>query len=56
MNIMTSGKGYRWKCLKCGYVLPNESDLLKVCPDCGVVGEFVKEAEREYIRPLKAVR
>ena len=31
-----------WKCTKCGYELPKESDLLKVCPGCGALGEFVR--------------
>lgn len=35
-------RNYRWKCTKCGYELPKESDLLKVCPGCGALGEFVK--------------
>ena len=39
---MTKGKTYRWKCSKCGCVLPKESDLLKICPDCRAFGEFVK--------------
>ena len=37
-------KNYRWKCFKCGYRLPEKSDLLKICPECGAFGEFVKEA------------
>ena len=29
-----------WRCVKCGYELPRESDLLKICPGCGALGEF----------------
>lgn len=39
-----SKKNNVWRCSKCGYTLPKESDLLKVCPECGAFGEFVKEA------------
>ena len=38
---MTS-KSYLWKCFKCGYILPEESDLLKICPNCNALGEFIK--------------
>lgn len=40
---MAKRKSYRWKCPKCGHVLPQGSDLLKMCPDCKAIGEFVKE-------------
>ena len=37
---------YKWICLKCGYLLPPKSDLLKICPQCKATGEFkrIKEA------------
>lgn len=40
---MTKRKNHRWRCSKCGYVLPKGSDLLKICPECKVFGKFVKE-------------
>ena len=43
-GVLMSKKNNVWRCSKCGYTLPKESDLLKVCPECGAFGEFVKEA------------
>ena len=31
-----------WICEICGYELPKQSDLLKVCPNCNALGHFVK--------------
>ena len=42
-------KGIIWKCDKCGYELPKESDLLKICPGCGVLGEFVRIRKSDKI-------
>ena len=43
--LKSTGKKGSWKCSECGYELPKESDLLKVCPSCGALGEFVRDVE-----------
>ncbi len=37
-----------WICEICGYELPKQSDLLKVCPNCNALGHFIK-SKRYFI-------
>ena len=42
-----------WICEICGYELPKQSDLLKVCPNCNALGHFVKS--RKYFLVSKRI-
>jgi hypothetical protein len=39
-----------WICEICGYELPEQSDLLKICPNCNALGHFVKSKKYFIVR------